>query len=221
MNIKIKNRVRDAFGISAIILPTVCGIIKTTVITRVLISFLSFFVSLLALLLYDYIQVTRQVRRMNWSLKNLNYDYVCTLSFKTVDRKYCLNYEEDSQYVFTILNEFNTYFQSLFWNNKLLNDMNSRTLSDIEYVMLNLFQFLNNFDTLYTKIGDDYLIEYSATIDSKSVYYLTDRGFTFYRLLYTTAVFCSQSKKICKTASFSFNTRYIQNTLDNGQVQFH
>lgn len=166
--------------------------------------------------LIEHMKIKSQINRINWGRKNLKYDYLNSLGFEFAEAKYCFSYEQDKLYVLEILSNFNKFMQNSFFEKTLTLDKKLCKLSDQEYIMFYLNSYLEG-QKLTKKIAGEEPLKISNEGNS-NIYYLSESGFAFYRLLYITESYCEQNHNINKTNLFHSNIYTIKNILDSGHM---
>ncbi len=160
-------------------------------------------------------------KRIQWCRSSLTFDYLNSLGFEFVEKKYCFNYYEDQDFISDSLKEFSHYMQSCYFNKTLSSNKAYRKLSDKEYILLHLACYLENLDTR-NKFVEQNILEYTLSDEPhKSSYSLTKYGYAFYKLWYIISTFCESNTHIRQHHLYNARSAGIKDILDNGQITYY
>lgn len=195
----------------------IAGIHELHIIIRISLMILSFFMAWSIISLRKYSIQKRKISKIKWSIDNLNFDYINSLGFKYVDKKYCFYYEQDKPYVAEILNSFIHHMERQFFKNSFPWHNETKKLSDEDFIMLYLQSYLGGLNLKDDILGDA-PIKYSHREEKyTTIYTLSNAGFAFYRLLYIVEAYCERHEKIMNTGKCYLNTFNNEKVLNSGK----
>ncbi len=158
-------------------------------------------------------------------------EVLCIQSELGIEEKYKISSQKEIEYAGNILKCFSEHLISKFWNNTLSLNHKLIILSDKEYFMLMLRNFLKEneldenltfFKKLHLDMYDIELICYNENSCENYIYTLTDFSIVYQKIFLYSSLFCEINKAIIKifpTISHYKCSETIKETLNKGKIE--